>query len=131
MNIPCYCLVCLGSNFNAELHLKNAETALGNLFPDIRWGEIVDTAPDGDKHPVPNYRNRIAGFRTTLTEKEVTGMMKEIERANGRSPEDKTKGIVPLDIDLLQYGSHILKPLDFDKEYVRKALAAFSDREDT
>ena len=37
------CLLCMGSNLDALLHLKNAEDTLQRLFPDIEWGEIVET----------------------------------------------------------------------------------------
>ena len=40
------CLLCMGSNLDALLHLKNAEDALQRLFPDIEWGGIVETVPE-------------------------------------------------------------------------------------
>ena len=40
------CLLCMGSNLDALLHLKNAEEALQHFFPDIEWGEIVETVPE-------------------------------------------------------------------------------------
>ena len=49
---------------------------------------------------------------------------KEIEKACGRGSDSKSTGFVPLDIDLLQYDGDILKPLDMQKEYVRRALSS-------
>lgn len=128
MNKVHHCLLCLGSNSNAELHLKQAETALGFPFPDIRWGKAVNTLPEGDQSKTPSYLNRIACFRTTLEANEVARICKEIERENGRTPEDKDKGLVPLDIDLLKYDNRVLKPADLSKDYVRKAMEAFPNK---
>lgn len=121
------CLLCLGSNVDAEVHLKRAEKTLDRMFPNIRWGKTVCTPPEGNGGKGPDYLNRIARFETELTEKEVERIVKNVEKENGRRPDDKQSGFVPLDIDLLQYGPQVLRPLDFGKEYVRKALQAFSE----
>ena len=57
------CLLCMGSNLDALLHLKNAEEALQRLFPDIEWGGIVETVPEKMENPQP-FLNRAARFRT-------------------------------------------------------------------
>ena len=85
------CLLCMGSNLDALLHLKNAEDALQRLFPDIEWGGIVETVPEKMENPQP-FLNRAARFRTSL------------------------------DIDLLSYDQQVLKPEDWQKEYVRLAF---------
>lgn len=120
------CILCLGSNIQPALHLAEAETALNDVFPYIRWGKIVSTKAESTVEGSGDYLNRAALFDTSLTEKEVRDILKNIERANGRMPTDKARGQITLDIDLLQYGTEVLKPLDFKKEYVRKALEAFS-----
>ena len=51
------CLLCMGSNLNALLHLKNAEEALQHFFPDIEWGEIVETVPEKMENPQPFLRS--------------------------------------------------------------------------
>lgn len=115
----------MGSNHEAESHLKKAEDALNEMFRDIRWGKIVRTRPEGAECGNKDYLNRIASFDTTLPERKVVEIMKAIEKDNGRTPDGKSTGIVPLDIDLLQYGTKVLRPHDFEKEYVRKSLLAF------
>ncbi len=55
-------------------------------------------------------------------------MPEKIERDHGRTPEDKSRGIVKIDIDLLCYDGELLKPEDWQRGYVREGVAelAFS-----
>lgn len=115
------CLLCMGSNLDARLHLKNAEKALQRLFPEIEWGEIVETAPEKIDNGQP-FLNRAARFRTSLGMADVRSILKQIERTNGRTPASKKEGRIPLDIDLLSYDQQVLKPEDWQKEYVRLAF---------
>ena len=109
------CLLCMGSNLDALLPLKNAEEALQRLFPDIEWGGIVETIPEKLENPQP-FLNRAARFRTSLPMTEVRSILKQIEQTNGRTPESKKEGRIPLDIDLLSYDQQVLKPEDWQKE---------------
>lgn len=115
------CLLCMGSNLDALLHLKNAEDTLQRLFPDIEWGEIVETVPEKMENPQP-FLNRAARFHTSLPMTEVRSILKQIEQTNGRTPDSKKEGRIPLDIDLLSYDQQVLKPVDWQKEYVRLAF---------
>ena len=103
------CLLCMGSNLDALLHLKNAEDALQRLFPDIEWGGIVETVPEKIENPQP-FLNRAARFRTSLAMTEVRSILKQIEQTNGRTPDSKKEGRIPLDIDLLSYDQAFLRP---------------------
>ena len=62
-------------------------------------------------------KSRCNGFS-----REVRSLLKEIEQTNGRTPQSKEEGRIPLDIDLLTYDQQVLKPLDLKKEYVRRAF---------
>lgn len=115
------CLLCMGSNLDARLHLKNAEDSLRHLFPEIEWGEIVETEPEKIENP-QLFLNRAVRFRTSMTMAEVRNVLKQIEQTNGRTPDSKKEGRIPLDIDLLSYDQQILKPEDWQKEYVRQAF---------
>ena len=111
----------MGSNLDARLHLKNAEESLQRLFPGIEWGEIVETKPERMSNPQP-FLNRAARIHTSLPMTEIRSLLKEIEQTNGRTPQSKEEGRIPLDIDLLTYDQQVLKPLDLKKEYVRRAF---------
>ena len=115
------CLVCLGSNIDGEYHLDNARKALQTIFVEVSFGKPIVTKAEGDIVQ-PDYWNQAARFVTPLTSGEVIDVLKQIEIENGRTPEDKMRGLVPLDIDLLIYGGQVLKSDDLQKEYVQQAL---------
>ena len=115
------CLLCLGSNIDRRLRLEIARKALIHLFPDIRFSDEMETEAIGNGFFSP-FSNQVAQLTTTLSAEEIRTILKGLERTNGRLPEDKTKGIVKLDIDLLKYDDLILKPKDMEKEYVQKGI---------
>lgn len=116
------CIICIGSNHNPSSNITKAVETLSTLFPDILWGETVVTPAEGVSVPVPDYHNRAAVFPTCMSVPELKHLFKEMEKACGRGSDSKSTGIVPLDIDLLQYDGEILKPRDMQMGYVRKAL---------
>ena len=115
------CLLCIGSNFDRHIHMTDARQALTRHFPDIRFGEEMETIAIGDKFLSP-FSNQVAIFHTLLSAEEVRTILKGIEQQNGRAPEDKAKGIVKLDIDLLIYDDFILKPADLKKDFVLEGM---------
>lgn len=117
------CLLCLGSNFERHAHIAQARQSLVHHFPGIRFGEEMETEAIGSGFLSP-FTNQLARFSTLLSAEEVRTILKSIEKENGRLPEDKTQGIVKLDIDLLMYDGQILKPKDMEKDFVRKGLKA-------
>ena len=121
MKIYHRCLICLGSNFEREIHLNNAGKSLQKLFPDIVLGKMIFTEAEGDI-PQPAYINQAAVFHTDLSAEKVVGLLKNLERENGRTRFSKDEGKVPLDIDLLTYDNNILKPSDLEKSFVRQAV---------
>ena len=70
------------------------------------------------------YMNRAARLYTAMSPEALQDCLKDIEQRNGRTPDDKQRGIVALDIDLLTYDGRILRPKDWDKHYVQQALEA-------
>lgn len=116
-----HCLLCMGSNYQYAEKLANARLALVRIFPDIVFGKEKLTEAVGDLWLSP-FCNQLARFTSLLSAEEIRGRLKEIEKANGRLAEDKLKGIVKLDIDLLMFDEQVLKPDDMQREYVVKGL---------
>lgn len=118
------CLLCLGSNIDRHTQMEAARSALASSFPNIRFGAEMDTDAIGSEYLSP-FSNQLALFKTPLSPEEVRNILKQIEKENGRSHEDKARGIVKLDIDLLKYDGTILKPKDLEKDFIRQALESF------
>ena len=116
----------MGSNFNKLTSIQSARQHLTLLFPDIRFDSEQVTPAIGNGFLSP-FLNQVATFSTALSAEEVHQILKEIEQIIGRSPEDKTRGVVKIDIDLLTYGEQILKPSDLQRDYIRKGLENLRD----
>lgn len=116
-----HCLICTGSNYEYTEKLRNARIALYHHFPTIIFGEEMETDAIGDKWLTP-FGNQLGKFTSTLSEEDIRHILKKIESEAGRLSEDKNKGIVRLDIDLLMYDDNILKPDDMNREFVKEGL---------
>ena len=115
------CLLCLGSNLDGATRLSAARQALLSHFPDIRFSQEMVTEAIGSGFLSP-FHNQVARFTTSLDAEEVRAILKGIEQAQGRLPEDKANGIVKLDIDLLVYDETVLKAKDLEREFVKIGL---------
>lgn len=122
-----HCLLCMGSNTDRCTQLSDARKALTALFPGICFGELMETKAVGNGFRSP-FSNQLAKFTTTLTPDSIHHFFKELEHRSGRIPEDKAKGIVKLDIDLLIFDDKVLKPEDMQREYIRRGLTQLSTR---
>lgn len=117
-----HCLLCMGSNTDRSAQLSVARKALCATFPDIHFGEMMETEAIGSGFHSP-FSNQLARFSTTLSPDSVHDIFKELERRSGRIPEDKSLGVVKLDIDLLVFDNRVLKPEDMEREYIRRGIS--------
>ena len=85
-----HCLLCMGSNTNRYAQLSVAREALRATFPDIHFGEMMETEAVGSGFHSP-FSNQLAKFSTTLSPDSVHDLFKELERRCGRIPEDKAQ----------------------------------------
>ena len=107
----------MGSNFDAATRLSAARSVLLSHFPDICFSQEMVTEAIGSGFLSP-FHNQVARLTTPLDAASVRNLLKGIEQAQGRLPEDKPNGIVKLDIDLLKYDDCVLKPEDMEREFV-------------
>lgn len=111
----------IGSNAGAETTLPQARQLLTKAFGSIAFSTPLQTAPVDFSFSAP-FTNQVARFRTALTADEVNAKLKDIERTCGRRPEDKAQGRIRIDLDLLQYGSTVVKKNDFSRAYIRQGI---------
>lgn len=112
------CLICMGSNLERRTRMASARAALSEAFPDIRFSPELETEAIGSRFLSP-FSNQLGRFSTPLSAEEVRCLLKGIEKAHGRTPEDKAQGIVKLDLDLLVYDDTMLKPEDMERWFVK------------
>lgn len=125
-------LLTLGSNTFAKTNIDKAKRMLTFLFPDIIFSEPILTEPEDDRYSYL-FRNVLAVVDTDMRPEEVISKIKQTERAVGRTPRDKYVGKMVIDIDLVKYGETILRPEDYEREYVQHLLATMDlpEEEDT
>ena len=119
------CILCLGSNFYRIAHMAYAQRDLKKHFPTIRFSEEMETEAIGSRFLSP-FSNQVASFETTLSSEEVRAILKQIERDLGRLPEEKSQGVIRIDIDLLMYDDCVLKPTDLERDFVVDGLKSLS-----
>ena len=114
-------LLSISSNFQARSNLTEARQMLENLFPEIVFTEALTTKPHGDHYKRPFVNVLAVAYHSAGTD-EINAQLKEIEKRLGRTPEDKAKGKVVIDLDLIAADGEILRPKDFERSYVQDLL---------
>lgn len=115
-------LLCIGSNFDREHNMDRCRKQLSTLYPKSLFSEVVETEAFGEGY-VADFFNQIVVIETDEELAVVDRNLTEIELALGRLPDDKSKGIVKIDADLLAQNNIIVKPDDFKRPYILKLLA--------
>ncbi|NLX66897.1 MAG: 2-amino-4-hydroxy-6-hydroxymethyldihydropteridine diphosphokinase [Bacteroidales bacterium] len=119
-------LLSIGSNTFAKTNIDKAKRMLTFLFPTIVFSDPILTEPEDDKYTYL-FRNVLARADTEMSPEEVIDKIKQTERAVGRTPRDKYLGKMIIDIDLIQYEDQILRPQDYEREYVQQLLSTLPD----
>ncbi len=121
-------VICLGSNWNQEQNIERAEKMLRAHFVFIRFAPAVYTDPvNCVGHS--KFLNQVVIVKSENSADQIIRMLKKMEISIGRTPEDKSKGRVPIDIDLLRWNDQVLKPEDFERPYVLDGIRWLQEKE--
>ena len=119
-----YILLALGSNVAAELHIEQAKARLSAVFPQLRFSRSLTTPAIGIVSPP--FINCLAEGYWSVPLEEVIVALKDIEAQMGSVPEERKKGIVKIDIDLLQFDNTKRKADDWSRDYIQLLLNELS-----
>lgn len=115
-------IISIGSNCDRSLNIKQVIEMLQASFPGSRFStpEITDpiNMPEGSKA----FLNLVAMIPTSLEKEELIAKLKEIEIELGRDPEDDEEGVIPMDLDLLEWNDDVIKPRDLVRPYIVAGL---------
>lgn len=118
-------IISLGSNLpssEANANLDRAEVFLKELFKnDIVFSSHYES-PGVGSGKGKTYLNSVAKGYTNFDFSFIRSTLKDFEKSLGRSQETKSKGIVPIDLDLLTLGDDIFKERDLSQDYVVRGL---------
>lgn len=115
-------ILALGSNDGQELHIEQASKEIESLMYSVEWASAVYTKPIECTNS-SLFLNKVAVATTPLGIEDLHKEFKRIEKKLGRSEKCKECGLVPIDIDLLQWNDMLLKPVDCEREYIRNAIS--------
>lgn len=101
--------------------MERAAEMLRARFVFVRFSRPVYTEPVGCLSP-DLFLNQVALLYSDESAERIKESLKEMERRLGRKPEDKARGRVPIDIDLLRWNDRVLKADDLARSYVRDGI---------
>lgn len=119
-----YILLALGSNVAAELHIEQAKARLSAVFPQLRFSRSLITPAIGIVSPP--FMNCLAEGYCSVPLEGVLVTLKDIEAQMGSVSEEREKGIVKIDIDLLQFDDTKRKADDWSRDYIQLLLNELS-----
>lgn len=121
-----YILLALGSNVGAELHIEQAKARLSVVFLQLRFSRSLITPAIGIVSPP--FINCLAEGYCCVPLEEVIAALKDIEAQMGSVSEERKKGIVKIDIDLLQFDDMKRKADDWSRDYIQLLLNELSSK---
>ena len=106
----------LGSNVaNGDEKIRMAAVRLSESFRDFQLSSVYRTA--NIKNADEFYFNAVALFHTNCDLGSLNRDMKELESALGRIRDEKGRGEVTMDIDVVIYDGKIIREKDFRQDY--------------
>lgn len=91
----------LGSNLDAETHMRRALEELPRHFEVVAASSLIESQPIGMPAGTPNFLNRAVRVRTDLPPQKLYVALKEIEHQLGRTSAQKGFQSRIIDIDIL------------------------------
>lgn len=114
-------ILSLAANRYQKSNLAKARQRIGEVLTNIHYTTEQWTEPLSTKRRDP-YLNQLAQGQTELGLEELNRRLKQIENDFGRTPEKRQRGIVPIDLDILQYGDQRHHERDWQRPYVADLL---------
>ena len=128
-------LLSLAANVNHKKNLCNARKALAQILSRPAYTKEIWTEPcsvattissssdsNQSKPRIRHYLNQLVSAETMLTMDQLNQRLKELELQSGRTSEMRQQGLVPLDLDLLEYDGERHHLSDWQRPYVQQLL---------
>lgn len=117
----------MGSNENRAENMSRCRNLLSKDYPDVIFSEMINTEPYGDVYQSDFY-NQLASISSVDNVLMVNEKLKRIESEIGRQAEEKSKGIIKIDIDLLVVNGEIVKSEDFERPYISSLFESLNKK---
>lgn len=114
-------IISLAANRYQKSNLAKARMCLGKLLTDVNYTSELWTEPMSSSRR-ELYLNQLAEGNTLLTIDELNKQLKDIEASFGRTPQKRQLGIVPIDLDTLEYDGQHYHEQDWQRPYVTSLI---------
>jgi 2-amino-4-hydroxy-6-hydroxymethyldihydropteridine diphosphokinase len=115
-------ILSLAANRFQKSNLAKARECLSKVISNVSYTSEQWTEPMSSSRR-ELYLNQLAEGDTELTLDELNQRLKAIEISFGRTAQKRQLGIVPIDIDILQYGDLRLHERDWQRPYVTSLIS--------
>ena len=115
-------IISLAANRFQVKNLSRARRCLEEILPDLHYTAEHWTEPVGNGSRHDAYLNQLASGITGLDEEQLSARLKEVERSFGRNEAKRRLGIVPIDLDILEFDGERRHLKDWERPYVKELL---------
>ena len=114
-------IISLASNYQQEENLSEAKACLRQILFSEKYTRAIWTVPFNGKGS-SLYLNQLVYADTDLSVEDLNRQLKQFEKQMGRCEDDRQKGIVKVDLDLLLYDDQRYHHKDWDRPYIKELL---------
>lgn len=119
-------IISIASNNQQEQHLREAQQRLAQVLTDLNYTDAIWTEPigttEGNAAASPLYLNQLLYAKSSQSAEQLNSQLKEIETKMGRTAEQRSKGIVSIDLDLMKHNGTRYHLKDWERDYVKRLL---------
>ncbi|MGZ8136054.1 MAG: 2-amino-4-hydroxy-6-hydroxymethyldihydropteridine diphosphokinase [Methylococcaceae bacterium] len=99
--------ISIGSNINKDIHIPASLEAIERCFGKLIISSIYESEAVG--FTGDTFYNLVVGFDSDMEVKQVTKQLRQIELDNGRTRDSQKFSARTLDLDLILYGSLVIR----------------------
>lgn len=111
-------VICIGGNL--EPRISNVAAARDWLLTVLKDPHVSDIYETPEIHGIGRpYMNMVISGTTDLDIDSLNMMCKDFEIKSGRDAEARSRGDVPVDIDIVRCNDRILRPEDYRQQFFR------------
>lgn len=115
-------IISLGTNLKHRNSIIEAQLLLADKFANMKRFSILTTKGIGECFCNTEFLNTIVTCDTSHNLQDVLTTLKVIESDCGNTQQLRERGIVIVDVDLLQYDDTKLHVDDWDRDYIKQLI---------
>ena len=119
-------IISLAANRFQKKNLSKARRCLEEILSDMHFTSECWTAPVGNALCRDVYLNQLVGGTTALDESTLNVWLKATELSFGRTEAKRQVGIVPIDLDILDFNGEKRHLRDWERPYVKQIINELS-----